>query len=116
MNNLIYHLTSQSQWQEAQKIGEYKPKNFASEGFIHCSYLHQLISVADRFYRGSQDLVLIAIDPDCLSCQIIEENLEGGNELFPHIYGKLPKNSTKLVIPFPCNLDGSFSLPSELLI
>jgi uncharacterized protein (DUF952 family) len=111
----LYHLTSQAEWEIVQTSGVYEPQNFAREGFIHCSYLHQIVQVADRFYRGCPDLVLIAIDPSSLSCPVIEENLEGGTELFPHIYGKLPKSSAIDVISFPCNPDGRFSFPQQLL-
>jgi uncharacterized protein (DUF952 family) len=37
--------------------------------------------------------VVFEIDPALLSCKVIDENLEGGIELFPHIYGRLPMSA-----------------------
>ena len=45
--------------------------------------------VAQRLFRGRRDLILVRIDPDVLEPEVRLENLEGGEELFPHIYGEL---------------------------
>ena len=87
---LIYHITSAEEWNLAQSQGEYEPRQFADEGFIHCSYYHQLEAVLNRFFQGQQNLLLLEIDSAALECDVIEENLEGGAELYPHVYGKLP--------------------------
>jgi len=39
------------------------------------------------------------------------ENLEGGNELFPHIYGPLPLEAISEALPFEPKPDGYFKLP-----
>lgn len=49
-----------------------------------------------------------------IEADIIDENLEGGLELYPHLYGGLPISAVVEVIPFPCNVDGSFALPEKL--
>lgn len=86
----IFHITSRAEVIDAARVGEYVPKAFDADGFIHCSYAHQLAQVAERHFRGRTDLVVLEIDPSALSCTVIDENLEGGAELFPHIYGRLP--------------------------
>ena len=118
MNNhrFLYHITSLSEWNKAQAQKEYTPQGFASDGFIHCSYRHQILTVAHRFYKGQNGLVILAIESSTISSSPIEENLEGGTELYPHIYSSLPINSVAQVIAFPCNDDGSFTLPEELII
>ena len=95
-------------------MGEYKPEGFAHEQFIHCSYRHQLLTVANRFYRGQEGLVVLLIDSTKINSKLIEENLEGGTELYPHLYGVLPINAVSKAIAFPCNADGGFSLPRAL--
>ena len=92
-NRLIYHITSTKEWNLAQSRGEYEPHQFADEGFIHCSYFHQLETVINRFFLGQKNLVVLEIDSAVLQCAVIEENLEGGAELYPHVYGKLPLNA-----------------------
>lgn len=92
-DRILYHITSKPEWNLAQSEGEYEPRQFADEGFIHCSYYHQLENVIQRFFVGQKNLVVLEIDSAALKCEVIEENLEGGAELYPHIYGKLPLNT-----------------------
>lgn len=104
----LYHITEVKQWKDAQVYGEYQPKQFINDGFIHCSYKHQLIEVANRFYKRQNNLVILVIDTPKIPSKIITENLEGGTELFPHIYGKLPLDAVLNVIDLPSNLDETF--------
>jgi uncharacterized protein (DUF952 family) len=90
----LFHITSRAEWDTAQATGEYRPQGFAREGFVHCSYAEQVIRTANKFYRGMHGLVLLEIDPARLTCAVVEENLEGGSELFPHVYGPLPVAAT----------------------
>ena len=96
MGSHIYHITSEREATQAQVSGEYTPEDFDREGFIHCSYPNQLESVIKRRFTGREDLVLLEIDTTRLTCKIVDENLEGGTELFPHIYGRLPMAAVKI--------------------
>ncbi|MEM9507626.1 MAG: DUF952 domain-containing protein [Cyanobacteria bacterium P01_E01_bin.35] len=114
MSKKLFHITSLTEWQKALSTGVYQPQDFVREQFIHCSYRHQLLTVANRFYRGQGGLVVLLIDPTKIDSRLIEENLEGGVELYPHLYGVLPVDAVSNTIAFPCNPDGSFNLPEEL--
>lgn len=114
--NTLFHITSLAEWKEAKNVGEYQPEGFARENFIHCSYRHQLLTVANRFYRGQNELVVLLIDSSKINDSVIEENLEGGTELYPHLYGVLSIEAVSNAIAFPCNMDGSFSFPVELKV
>ena len=105
----LFHITSRAEWEAAQRAGEYRPHGFAREGFVHCSYAGQVIRTANKFYRGVNGLVLLVIDPTRLTCRVVEENLEGGSELFPHAYGPLTIDSVIDIHAFPCDHDGSFT-------
>jgi uncharacterized protein (DUF952 family) len=107
----LYHITSEREAREAQQTGEYTPAAFEREGFIHCSYASQVVGTANRIFRGKKDLVLLEIDPSVLTCCIVDENLEGGTVLFPHIYGKLPMTAVRKIHPFPCDDAGNFAAP-----
>jgi uncharacterized protein (DUF952 family) len=107
MEKRLFHITSEAEAVEARRTGEYVPQAFEAEGFIHCSYGHQVQGTLIRIFKGRTDLVVFEIDPAELPCRVIDENLEGGTELFPHIYGKLPMsavvriiNADSFVIPF----------------
>lgn len=116
MSKSLLHITSLAEWKNAITVGEYQPKGFDRDQFIHCSYSHQLLTVANRFYRGQDKLVILLIDSSKINDSVIEENLEGGTELYPHLYGVLPIDAVSNAIAFPCNIDGSFSFPVELKV
>jgi uncharacterized protein (DUF952 family) len=87
----LYHIMTLAAWGQAQPwSGWHAPASFAAEGLIHCSTRTQLLPVADAFFPDESGLMVLEIDPAQLTCEIRWENLEGGGELFPHIYGRLP--------------------------
>ena len=111
----ILHIVRKEAWDQAITAGSYQGDTLASEGFIHCSTPEQIIPVANRFYRGQTGLALLVIDRDRVQAPIRDENLEGGDTLFPHIYGPLNLNAVVDVIDFPPRADGVFALPDDLL-
>ena len=114
MTNQIFHITSRAEADQASRDAEYIPARFDTDGFIHCSYAHQLTRVADFNFRGRADLVLFEIDRAALTCDVVDENLDGGEERFPHIYGRLPMGAVVRTHDFPCRSDGRFDLPSDV--
>jgi uncharacterized protein (DUF952 family) len=109
-----FHITSRTESDEALRSGEYVPKTYGADRFIHCSYADQLTRVADHISHGRSDLVVLEIDRTVLSCDVVDENLDGGAELFPHIYGRLPMSAVVRIHDFPCRSDGRFDLPRSM--
>lgn len=105
---LIYHITTQDAWTAAQAGGEYRAPSLAAQGFIHCSTADQVIRVADNLFAGQRGLVLLHIAPDKLAAKVVYENLEGGSELFPHVYGPINLEAVERVTPFEPGPDGRF--------
>jgi uncharacterized protein (DUF952 family) len=93
----------------------YRPAGFEEDGFIHCSTASQVMRVAQGLFRGRRDLVLVRIDPDVLESEVRMENLEGGGELFPHIYGELDLSAVTGVEALIVGPDGEFLTPTLLL-
>ena len=87
MKELLFHIATRSDW--GKRGDTYIPAQFATEGFIHCSTAQQLEWVASQRFRNRDDLVILSIDPGRVVPQILYENLEDGQEQFPHIYGEL---------------------------
>lgn len=108
---IIYHMTNAAAWASAQTRGSYTADSLASEGFIHCSKPDQIVATANRFYAGQRGLLLLAIDPSRVAAEIHIENLTGGSELYPHIYGPLNLNAVVAALPFEPDLDGRFTYP-----
>jgi uncharacterized protein (DUF952 family) len=109
----IFHITSLATWAEAQAKGSYSADSLVAEGFIHCSDAHQVVWVANQRFRGRQDLVLLHIDPRLLGAEVRYENLEGGQQQFPHVYGPIPISAVVEVAPFRPAADGMFSEETE---
>lgn len=105
---LIFHIASHEAWAAARAHGVYTVDSLATEGFIHCSNAHQYVWVANQRFRGRTDLVVLHIDPARLGVEIRHENLEGGTDLFPHVYGKIPVAAVVDVTPMRPGPDGSF--------
>ncbi|HUF92780.1 MAG TPA: DUF952 domain-containing protein [Candidatus Limnocylindria bacterium] len=107
----IYHITSAPEVERAARAGEYAPAGYEAEGFVHCSYRHQVLGVANVRYRGRPGPVLLEIDRARVPGRVVDENLEGAGSLFPHIYGRVPMSAVVAIHEFPCDGEGGFELP-----
>jgi glutathione S-transferase len=110
---VIYHLTSRSDWAQAREAGDYRVstlgRTLREEGFIHCSRAGQVAGVANRFYRGQAELVLLTIDEQRVGPEVRHEAVPGSAEPFPHIYGPLNLDAVVEAVPFEPGPDGTFS-------
>ena len=104
--NWIVHLCQSADWQTALEQGYYQADSLTDVGFIHCSRPEQVVAVANRFYLGRRDLLLLWINPDLLRAELRWEASDG--DLFPHIYGPLDLDAVQAVVPFPAESDGHF--------
>jgi uncharacterized protein (DUF952 family) len=90
---LIYHIATTADWEQARRDGHYTTstigRSLAEEGFIHASTAEQVPLVADRYYRGMPDLLLLVIDTDLLDQELRYEHVPGEDLPYPHIYGPL---------------------------
>ena len=111
---IILHITQLEDWRQALEVGDYRAESLSTEGFIHCSRPEQVIQVANTFFRGKTGLVLLCIERNQVACPIRDENLEGGEGLFPHVYGSLNLEAVIQVVNFPPGPDGLFEMPVEL--
>jgi len=98
----IFHLARRQDW-DAHQSQPYTfstlGRTLADVGFIHCSFRRQVAKTAELIFRGHTDVVVLAIDPDRVGAPIRVENLEGGTDDFPHIYGPLPRDAVVAVTP-----------------
>ena len=89
MNNPIYHLASVGDAEDMAKNDQYRAASLDSEGFIHCCTSSQLPGVITRYYISATELVLLSINTELLTSELVHENTVGGTELFPHVYGAI---------------------------
>lgn len=92
----IFHLALAADW-DRDPTGPYETStlgvSLAEQGFIHCSFRHQVGKIADLVYQGRQDVVLLEIDPALLGAPVKVEDLDGIGDAFPHIYGPLNRDA-----------------------
>lgn len=118
----IFHITGRADWAAAQAAGQYTAPSLQSEGFIHLSTVEQVIAVANSFYMGQVDLVLLSVDTGKITAPLKWEPPIGlpppggatDQQLFPHLYGPLNLPAVVAVINFPPGEHGRFELPEEL--
>lgn len=84
---MIYHVTTQAQWQQALAKGFFEEPSLHSEGFIHNSTETQVPGVIERYYKNKTDLVLLHIEETKLTAPLKYELAPSINEMFPHIFG-----------------------------
>ena len=115
---MILHITSKSEWAEAQTRGEYIAPSLNIEGFIHCSTEKQVLYVAAAFYSGRTDLVLLKLDEAKLKSELKWEAPAGPpapgiseSDLFPHIFGPINLTAVASVLDFEPDSAGKFILP-----
>ena len=87
----IYHIVLPEAW--AAFDGDlYEHASLEAEGFIHCSFDHQLDGVIGRYYSGVNKVILLEIDSDKLTSDLVSEPSTGG-EIYPHIYGPINRDA-----------------------
>jgi len=120
---LIYHITTRQAALLARKNGEYRAESLEKEGFIHLSQRHQVLGVANAFYMGQTDLVVLVVETSRLQAELKYEapvhpqastSAPSADERFPHLYGPLNFDAVLEVVEFPFGADGKFVLPNQI--
>src|SRR5687767_12068688 len=104
----IYHLVTPPLWESAPEE-DYRAGSLDSEGFIHCSFAHQVAWAANRFYATADDLLVLEIDPARLTSPLRVEPPTGAAadaERFPHVYGPLNRAAVVRAHPLSRGDDG----------
>ncbi|MDA3947656.1 MAG: DUF952 domain-containing protein, partial [Spirochaeta sp.] len=109
----IYHIVNTLEWFGAAGNGApdlWAPASLPKDGFIHCSYHHQVAVTLRRFFTDisgnlADGLSVLEIDPFRTDAVIRAEAGTGGEtdpsgelELFPHLYGPLPRAAVTAVL------------------
>ena len=100
----IFHIATVADWEAAQASGSYttstRGRTLDEEGFIHASRGNQWPRVREAVYGDlAEPLVLLVIETDLLDVPVVEEEVPGTGETFPHLYGPLPPAAVVQVVP-----------------
>jgi uncharacterized protein (DUF952 family) len=110
---VIYHIATAADWARAARDGQYttstRGRTLGEEGFIHASTASQVTSVANAYYRGVADLVVLVIDPGRVVSEIRYELVPGSDAPYPHIYGPLNADAVVGTRPLQAGPGGEFT-------
>jgi uncharacterized protein (DUF952 family) len=81
-----------------------------ADGYIHLSTAAQLRETVDKHFAGQSDLHIAEVDLDALGDQVRWE-ISRGDQLFPHLYGRLTLDSVVAYGPLERDEGGSIRLP-----
>lgn len=98
--SLICHITTQEEWDRAKLAGQYEAPALKEEGFIHCSEQEQVEDIIQRYYKGVENVVVLQIDTEKLTSQLIFEWSPSVQNTFPHVYGPINLDAVIEAIPY----------------
>jgi uncharacterized protein (DUF952 family) len=110
----LVRIATHFEWERTQSIGMFFGE-LEADGFIHLSYPHQVVRVADAMYTNEPNLMLLVIDRARVLGEIRDEDLNDLGENFPHLYAALNLDAVTEVLEFPVQPDGTFVLPTTLV-
>ncbi len=111
MGEMIYHMCRKDEWVAAMVAGSYSGSSQdRADGFIHFSRKDQIVESAAKHRTGQDGLLLVSVDADVLGDALKWE--EGrGQQLFPHLYGDLPKDAVSKAEDLPLGPEGMHIFP-----
>ena len=89
---MIYHIVKPKYWKNFEHKDLYFSETFEQELFIHCSTNSQIEGVLSRYYKNAKEVFLLHLDESKLIAELKFEKATN-EELFPHIYGGINKDS-----------------------
>jgi uncharacterized protein (DUF952 family) len=105
----IYHIVTPEEWGKACQSGTYTAPSLQAEGFIHFSYLDQVLATAERYYSHIPDLLVLKVDIGKLTVAMkVEQATHGG--WYPHLYGELNLSAVIGYHPLKRSAGGSLEL------
>ena len=120
---MLYHLAPLPSWQASKAAGTpYTPATYEADGFTHLTAdPAKLVVVGNAFYKSStDDWVLLCLKDDCGDVRLepaapvgdtqpsTEVAGDGGDALFPHLYGPILLESVVEVRSVKRAPDGTF--------
>lgn len=97
---VLYKILHAAAWRAATDTVPWAPVDEA-DGFFHLSSREQVEETARKHFAGREGLVLLAIDPQKLTEGTLKWEPSRGGQLFPHVYGAVPKGAVVEVRELP---------------
>lgn len=107
-----FKVMTADQWTACKDSGTFAgaPVDIA-DGYIHLSTREQVVETVAKHFVGQDNLVLAMVDLAALGDSVKWEPSRGG-DLFPHIYGPLPRAAITTTARLRLDPDGSHVFPA----
>jgi uncharacterized protein (DUF952 family) len=104
---LIYKIVPAALWRAAEALAQFDgaPVDVA-DGFVHFSTAAQVRETAAKHFGGQRDLLLLTVEAERLG-DALKWEPSRGDDLFPHLYGKLQLADVLRVNALPLCGDGT---------
>lgn len=108
---MIFKIVGRDEWAAACRHGKFIGSvDDIRDGFIHLSAADQVQATAAKYFKGREDLVLVAFEAAALGAALTWEPSRGG-QLFPHFYAPLPTSLAVWTRALPLGADGVPLIP-----
>lgn len=94
----LYHLATPAERTAADREGAIAPPSLATEGFVHCSWGHQVAGTLAKHFASVPVVVALRLDPTRISGLVEEDSYQSG-QAFPHVYGPIPTAAVLDAVP-----------------
>lgn len=110
---LTYHATPKTHWDALDPDESYLPRDFETDGFIHCTDGAEALSIVlTTYYRDEPgDWVVLYVDADQITSPM---RYDDPAEVFPHVYGPINRDAIVAVKEIGRAADGTFLRPQAL--
>ncbi len=111
--DITFHLVPQAYFDSLDPRADYAPRDFAREGFIHCTDgAEEMARTANRFYQSNPEPhYYLYIDKARVRAPI---RYDDAARLYPHIYGALNRDAIVAVRQARRQRDGTFLAPEQV--
>ena len=114
MTGIIYKIVPADLWAEAELAGVFTGASIdVTDGYIHFSTGAQARRTAELYFKGQDNLLLVAVDGAGLGDALKYEASRDG-DLFPHLYASLPLGAVLWQKPMPMRADGRHDFPEGI--
>lgn len=110
----VYKIVAADLWQAAEDSGVFTGAGIdLDDGFIHLSTGSQARRTAELYFKGQDNLALVAVDGARLG-EVLKYEPSRDGDLFPHLYGPLPLTAVLSARPLPLGADGNHLFPDDV--
>lgn len=97
---LVYHIVTET---DSDPL---RPTSLETEGFVHCSFAHQLPEVLARHYPDLAEPTVMAVNTTRIDSDLVVEDSYGIGERYPHLYGPISPTAVEVIAPVTRLLPG----------